>query len=209
MMNAPNDLQAAVRRPQQARSRQRFESIVEGAAALLEEQGLSGFSIPTLADRLGYIRASIYQYFPTPSILLNELMRRELVALQAQLGDYAAELRARPWRDTLRLVVEVASEFHNTHPVGRMLILGGPATDESHQAQALTIQHLGQLARQLLEQRGFKVPIDPDAAVLAVDLGTTCFRVSFHLHGEITPVYREEAVRIMTTYLSLYEPRAD
>lgn len=202
---------AQARQPQQERSRRRFERILDEAERLLLESGLAGFSIPALAERLRFNRATIYQYFPTPYALLNELTRRQLNTLEDVLQEKAAEVirsaDGEPnWRETVRLIVCIATDFHNSHPIGRMLILGGPATGESHSAQTLTIQHLGQLARQLLERHGFRVPDTPDVATLAVDLGTTCFRVSFHKHGKITEPYRDEAARVMTRYLELYEP---
>lgn len=200
------DPRLLARQPQQARSRRRFERILDGARELLMENGLSAFSIPALAERLGFIRATIYQYFPTPYAILNELMQRELGELEALLGAQAPQTRKLEWEEALVHIVTLASEFHNTHPIGRMLILGGPVSDEGHLAQSLTIRHLGSLTRSLLEARGFDLPAEPDVPVLAVDIGTTCFRVSFHLHGTITEAYRQEAVRAMSAYLRLYEP---
>ena len=90
-------------------------------------------------------------------------------------------------------------------PVSRLLILGGPVTDDSYRAQELAIQKLGGLTRALLEARGIQLPrVKPDAAMLLVDIGTTCFRVSQFLHGEITEEYRHEAVLAMHAYLTRF-----
>ena len=204
-MSAALDRLALARQPRQQRARDRFEQVLDCAQELLREEGLAGFSIPAVADRLGYTRASIYKFFPTPNAVLNELARRSLDALEARLQKLAPAILPQPWPQALRAMTLEAAAFHNANPVARTLILGGPVSDDSFRAQELTIQRLGQLTRALFLTRGLHLPDSkPDAAMLAVDLGTTCFRVSQFLHGRITPEYAEEAVFVMEAYLRRY-----
>jgi AcrR family transcriptional regulator len=204
-VSAALDRLANARQPRQQRARDRFEQVLDCAHDLLREDGLAGFSIPAVAERLGYTRASIYKFFPTPNAVLNELARRSLDALEARLQKLAPVILTQPWPEALRAMTLEAAAFHNGDVVGRMLILGGPVSDESFRAQELTIQRLGQLTRTLFLTRGVHLPTaKPDAAMLAVDLGTTCFRVSQFLHGRITPEYAEEAGFVMEAYLRRY-----
>ena len=195
------------RQPLQQRAKDRFERVVDGARELLLESGLSGFSIPELAARLGYSRATIYNFFPTPYTIFNELTRRYLTELEQLLFRGAQGLLQLSWQEGAKGMVAFASQFYNANPVARLLILGGPITDESYRAQELMIQRLGRLVQQVLVQRGIVLPPSPpDVSLLAVEIGTTCFRVSFFLHGEITPQYQEEAGKAMIAYLSGYAP---
>jgi AcrR family transcriptional regulator len=205
-MNQPLSQDALPRQPHQQRAKDRFERVLEEAEVLLLEAGLNGFSIPLLAERLGYPRATIYKFFPTPYAVFNELLRRCLARLEETLVREAAPVVARnlPWREAARLLVTHAAAFHNADPVARLLILGGPVSDESYRAQEITIQHLGSLTRRLFDTVGVNLPQEPDVATLAIDIGTTCFRHSVFLHGAITPAYRDEAVYAMVAYLSRY-----
>jgi len=205
-MNQLLSQDALPRQPLQQRAKDRFERVLGEAEALLLEAGLGGFSIPLLAERLGYPRATIYKFFPTPYAVFNELLRRCLARLEETLVREAAPVVARnlPWREAARVLVTHAAAFHNANPVARLLILGGPVSDESYRAQEITIQHLGGLARQLLANMGIALPREPDVATLAIDIGTTCFRHSVFLHGEITEAYRDEAVYAMVAYLARY-----
>ncbi|HZR37597.1 MAG TPA: TetR/AcrR family transcriptional regulator [Nevskia sp.] len=205
-MNQALSQDALPRQPLQQRAKDRFERVLEEAEALLLEAGLGGFSIPLLAERLGYPRATIYKFFPTPYAVFNELLRRCLARLEETLVREAAPVMAQglPWREAARVLVTQAAAFHNANPVARLLILGGPVSDESYRAQEITIQHLGSLTRRLFDTVGIRVPQEPDVATLAIDIGTTCFRHSVFLHGEITPAYRDEAVYAMLAYLSRY-----
>ena len=205
LMNQASDPQMFPRQPLQQRAKDRFERVVESARELLLEKGLSGFSIPDLATRLGYSRATIYNFFPTPYTIFNELTRRYLTELEQMLVRNSTELLRRPWREGAQGMAAFAAGFYNDNPVARLLILGGPITDESYRAQELMIQRLGQLVQQFFQQRGIVLPpAPPDVSLLAVELGFTCFRVSFFLHGGITPQYQDEAGKAMIAYLSQY-----
>jgi AcrR family transcriptional regulator len=205
MSQAPDD-QAFPRQPLQQRSKDRFERVVDAARELLLEKGLSGFSIPELAARLEYSRATIYNFFPTPYTIFNELTRRYLTQLEEGLYGEAAKLLSLPWQDGTRAMATYAARFYNRHPASRILILGGPITDESYRAQELMIQRLGQLVHRLFANRGIELPTTPNVSLLTVELGTTCYRVSFFLHDRITPDYQREAGEAMIAYLSRYVP---
>ena len=202
-MNIAVDQRALARLPQQQRAIDRFELVLQEAHALLTEEGLAGFSIPAVAARLGYTRASIYKFFPTPYAVLNELVRRHFAGLEQTLVADAAQLAKREWQDVVRAIVHAAAAFHNEHPTGMMLALGGAVTDESYRSYELTVRHLGGLARQLLQMRGMVVPAEPvDVATLAVDVATTCFRHSYIAHRRITADYEQAAADVMIDFLA-------
>lgn len=193
------------RQPQQQRAVERFEQVLAAADTLLRTRGLAGFSIPKLAEELGYTRASIYKFFPTPYAVLNELARRYLERLERLLDTEAGAVLDLPWDEAARTLVGIAAGFYDRNPVARVLILGGPLTDDSYRAQELTIQRLGKLAHGLLARQGIELPAgSPDVATLAVEIGTTCFRLSHFSHGRITPEYRAEAAHAMIAYLSRF-----
>lgn len=200
-MNAVVRPIAAARRPTQDRAINRVERVLECADALVGAQGLAGFSIPKLAEELGYSRASIYKFFPTPVSVLNELARRYLKQLEALMNQAAPQLLDKHWSDAVTSMVGIAAKFYEANPVGRVLLLGGPLTDDSYEAQSMVVRRLGKLARNLLEAQKIRVPASPDVATLAVEIGTASLRLSHFLHGRITPEYRREAARAMNAYL--------
>ena len=212
-MNDLNPL-AVARQPTQLRAVKRFDRIVAEAEALLVEKGLSGFSIPLLAERLRYTRGSVYAYFPTHYAILNELASRHLRQLEAAFQARAAELARMSLKEAIEAVVDQAVSFHNSHPVAALLILGGAVTDDSYRAQEMTNQRLGNLGRMLWQQKGLVLPTVPiDVATLAVDIGTACMRRSYFSHGKVTKAYREAAIAAMIAFLIPYtseppEPKA-
>lgn len=61
------------RRPQQARSRQKVEAILEAAAALIGEKGIDAVSMRDIARATDMSLSVIYQYFPNKSAILQQL----------------------------------------------------------------------------------------------------------------------------------------
>lgn len=209
-MNRTQHEGAIARQPQQPRSRERFDAVLDAAEALIEQDGVSAFSIPALAERLSFPRASIYKFFPTPYAVLNELVQRKLGLLEKRLVQMDVGSTRGDWREVMRASIHEAVGFYNSDPVARLLLLGGAVSDDSHRALEFTIQRLGGFTRQLLDLWGIKLPRrNPDAAMVLVELGTACFRLSQFLHGEITPQYRDEAVHAMEAYLSRYTVEID
>lgn len=192
------------RKPQQQRAKDRVDVVLQEAEALLLESGLSGFSIPTLAERLEYPRATIYKFFPTPYALLNELAERQLAALEEHLAGYAQSLaEAKDWQQLVTRMVHAASDFYVKHPAAQVVLLTGPISDASFRSLEVTISRLGALTRGLLTERGIVVPEgSPDIAALAVEFGTASFRMSYFLHGQMTPEYTQAAADVMLAFLA-------
>ncbi len=207
-MDAGFPLEVFPRQPLQQRSKDRFEQVLDAARELLLESGLAGFSIPELAVRLNFSRATIYNFFPAPHSIFNELTRRYLAQLEALLMAEGRKMGEKSWHDATRFIAELSAVFFNSHPVARLLILGGPTTDESHRALELMVQRLGSMVRRMFEARGVTLPpAPPDVSLLVVEIGFSCARASFFLHGEITPQYRDEAAKAMIAYFSPYVPQ--
>jgi AcrR family transcriptional regulator len=198
-----SDPRLSARAPTQERAKARVAAVLQEAEKLITEAGVSGFSIPLLAERLGYPRATIYKFFPTPYAIFNELALREVSQLEAHLLAVMQGVdESEPWPIALNVMVNAAATYYGRHPIACAMLLGGPMTDGSYRALELSITRLGRLARRALELRGLRVPRNAvDIGALAVECGTSSFRLSYFLHGRITAPYRKAAVDAMVAYI--------
>lgn len=64
------------REPQQARSRERLERILDATGELLQEAGVDGLSTRLIAARAGVNVATIYQFFPNKYAVVAALVER-------------------------------------------------------------------------------------------------------------------------------------
>jgi hypothetical protein len=108
----------------------------------------------------------------------------------------------------LARVLQFAADYYNARPVARILLLGGPVTDQSFRIQEQTNEQLGQLFRALFQMRGIDLPKEPDLAWIAVDIVDGVLRHSQYRHDRITDACREEAVRAVVAYLEPYAERS-
>ncbi len=72
------DEQLLRRTPQQARSQQRVEEILQAASDLLIEQGYDALSTSAIAQRAGISVGSLYQFFANKEAVLHALAQRYL-----------------------------------------------------------------------------------------------------------------------------------
>ena len=72
------DKQSLRRTPQQARSQQRVEEILQAASDLLIEEGYEGLTTSAIAKRAGISVGSLYQFFANKEAVLQALAERYL-----------------------------------------------------------------------------------------------------------------------------------
>lgn len=104
------------KRPKQARSLARFNTILDEAEVMIAEQGDSDLKMNELARRAEVNIASIYQYFPNRAALLRQLIERYLEKYQAymveSLGQYEGDTAG-----LVDLIVDGYQDFFNNAPV--------------------------------------------------------------------------------------------
>ena len=83
---------SAVRPPQQRRSRESYERVLEAAHTLLEENGFEGFTVQEVAARSGVSVGAIYERFGNKESLLRSVHARLMESMSA--ANEAAEATA-------------------------------------------------------------------------------------------------------------------
>lgn len=197
------DEQATARSPQKRATRDRVEGILREAEAILLTEGINGFSIPVLAARLGYTRASIYRFFPTPYAVINKLSLRYFDDLSERVKHLSRLHPEMAWQDLLALLIRFATIYYNERPAARLLMLGGALTDMSFSVQEQTNRDLGNMVRLLLQERGITLASEPDRAAIAVGIIDGILRHSQYRYDRVTDACCEEAIRASTSYLTL------
>lgn len=124
-MNNSQSKTAATRRlnprkmPSQPRSTHTVEAIIEGAAHILEQHGLDGYTTNAIAARAGVSIGSLYQYFPTKDAVTVALIEREM----AELVQEAKQALLRNDRgEALRQLIRVAVRYQLRRPKLAMLL---------------------------------------------------------------------------------------
>jgi AcrR family transcriptional regulator len=85
------------------------ERIETAALALIDREGLEGFSIRKLADGLGCQAMSLYHHYPSKAHLLDALLDRLLLAAPLLAS-------GEPWRDRMRHAARAFRRIALAHP---------------------------------------------------------------------------------------------
>lgn len=195
-------------RKPRASSQARIDRILGAARTLLAEQGVAALSIYTVAERAAIAPSSIYHFFPSVPALLQALTGDVHRAFRACLQEPIDAKRLHGWRDLARLIEQRMLSIYAGDAAARQLILAQHGLAEVAQADRQHDIELSQQNRALFGHY-FELPALPDdidVFALGMELADRVYARSIQQHGEITPRYAEEGLRVFEAYLGLYLP---
>lgn len=205
--NAGRLAAAEIRRPLQQRSRERFDSILDGAERLLERFEPHQISIHRIAAEIGISAPSIYHFFPETSFIFAALAERYLLLFQQRVGE-GRLARITTWQDLQTHQFQRARDYYNTHAAVRKVLLG-PAYSFDVRSRDLDSNTV--LAAKSIEvmNRLFEVPDLPDLVerwVEIIVIGDALWSLSIHRYGTITDEMEEQARRARIAYTRTFLP---
>ena len=110
------------KRPRQKRSAATVEVILDGAARILEREGLERFNTNAVAAAAGVSIGSLYQYFPGKDALMAALVRRDATRFAAEVEAAVAERPGEDWREAvLRLIAAAVGHQLDLPNLARIL----------------------------------------------------------------------------------------
>ena len=157
--------------PRQARSTETVQAIIEGAARILERDGLGEFTTNAVAERAGVSIGSLYQYFPGKEALIGALIVRETSLLMA---DWETSVAAPTGREALaRLIASAVTHQLRRPTLARLLDLEEARLPFDKDTQDVT-HRLRSILLGVLGRSDIPRQTDPDLAaqdVLAIIKG--------------------------------------
>ena len=94
------------KQPQQTRSRETMQRVLDEAEALLVELGVDGFNTNILAERAQVGVRAIYRYFPNKWAILVELADRAYARERSWIGHLGALQPGDDWRSALDRMID-------------------------------------------------------------------------------------------------------
>lgn len=135
--------------PSQRRSRERYERILETAAALLIEQGADAFRMSDVVERSGVPFGSLYQYFADKTALIGALAERYNETGRACVAAALAEVRsASDLHSALCRITDEYYAFFVGEPVVRHI---WAATQANPMLQKLDAEDMEALSKLLID----------------------------------------------------------
>jgi len=153
--------------PQQKRSRESLERVLEAALEVLTEGGYEAFTIAEVCKRAGVSVGSVYNRFPSKDDLFLAVHREFIARISTEARVTNEEARALGTRELIaRMVDDIVGPFERHAELLRVFMVRSPIDDGIyHQAQE-TITHLFDRFDELLRTRADEFShADPDVAI--------------------------------------------
>ena len=203
-----------IRRPVQQRGRERFDAILDVADTLLASFDPREIGVHQLAGELGISAATIYHFFPEPSLIFQALAERyisDIEALNVSLSSFVPDT----WQDVQTQGFRLSMDYFNNNVAARKVILGSAA---SYDIRIRDFESDRVLAEGGLDnlRRHFILPEDPglvDRCLEVIVINDAIWSLSIYRHGIITEGMEEQARRARIaygrTFLPEYLPRRE
>src|ERR1700677_3780503 len=102
----------ARRRPQQLRSQQTVEAVLDAVVRILKKDGIVGVTTNRIAEVAGVSIGSVYQYFPDKRAIFTALHERHIRKIDRLVEAKLAEHAASPLDALMRAVIEAMIDAH-------------------------------------------------------------------------------------------------
>lgn len=122
------------RTPQQARSRQRIEHVLDTADRLLAEEGPAALTTTRVAGAAGISVGSLYQWFPDKGAIVEALALRYVAEFEAVAAELADAAERKPTGDPAGLALDAFAAAFRERPGFRAMWFGGLRTEELRDA---------------------------------------------------------------------------
>lgn len=145
--------------PQQPRSQQRVDLILDTAAMLFTEVGYKNATTNAIAERAGISIGSLYRYFPDKDAILRTLAdryRREMLTLFDQV--FTIDVIYLPLPVLLDRLIDPFLEKHLARPVYAQILLGADVSPEiaaaAYELEQESTRRIAEMFLQLVPELG-------------------------------------------------------
>jgi len=205
MQNATGEGSRLRRIPQQSRSRDRVERILDTAAEQVVASGVDAVGTRAIAEAAGVPVASLYQYFADKDDILLALVERDVEEMDTQVETDLGSLDTVSIRSLVEATMHAIVTVYSKRPAFVMIWLRG----RSNQAiRDYCREHNRRMAHDLFEfarAAGLLADAATERSVdIAIEIGDRLFQLAYEDSLEGDPAVLAEAPDIVCGYLDRY-----
>jgi AcrR family transcriptional regulator len=205
-MTALAEIPRIRRVPQQARSRERLQRVLDAADRVLAHDGAEALTTTRVAEAAGVSVGSLYQYLPDKAAIVEALAARYLVEFEGLMDELveAAGAAEEPWPDPVGAMVDAFSARYRERPGYRALWFGRDLSEETRAADRAQKDALADGVKRLLVALGIgrddaRLALRARAGVLVAD---SLLQAAYRADPRGDRKLIDEAKRILRLYLA-------
>ncbi|NUR09940.1 MAG: TetR/AcrR family transcriptional regulator [Nocardioidaceae bacterium] len=188
--------------PQQVRSRDRVQRILEVTGDLVVSDGVDSLSTRAIASAAGVPVASLYQYFADKEEILLALVERDLAEMDAQVAEDLAALRELSVRAIVETTINAFVKVYHRRPSFVVIWMRGRTNAAIRDYGRAHNQRMARELFAVAKGSGMVLPESTGRfAELAVEVADRLFQIAFEESLTADPLVVDEAVTMVTAYL--------
>jgi len=205
-----NDRPAGKRRvPQQSRSIERVERILDAAAELVVAQGVDALTTRAVADRAEVPVASLYQYFADKDEILLALVERDVAEMDAQVAADLSRLDVLSVASIVETTMRAFVKVYHRRPAFVVIWLRGRTNSAVNEfCRAHNKRVAADLFRFARDVGLVRPDTRPVHAELAVEVGDRVFQLAFETRMRGDEVLVAEGVELVRSYMERHATQA-
>ncbi len=146
-----------VRQPQQERSIEKKNKIIQAGYELFSEVGYYGTNTVEIAKRAGVSTGIVYGYFEDKRDIMINVLQIYINNVYAPVMEIMSKATPTDFSDTVKKIVEKTIEMHEKHAKLHNTLHSLAATDETVNAKFISLEdHITKSISELLKQSGVK-----------------------------------------------------
>ncbi|EDM74970.1 Transcriptional Regulator, TetR family protein [Plesiocystis pacifica SIR-1] len=199
-----HEIEGRRRVPQQARSRRRYEAILDAASELFADHGFDATTMETIAERAETSIGSVYQFFAHKEAIYEAMVERLLGREELVFAAFnVAEVDLDDWEAALDAMIDGFAALSQTDP-GYRAMLSSPllygrvearAEDQTEHIVRVGVELLGELAPHLSKRRRRTV------ALTAAEVVTGLLFASQRFEARTAKLVLGEAKHVVRAYV--------
>jgi AcrR family transcriptional regulator len=188
--------------PQQVRSRDRFERILQVTGDLVVAHGVEAVNTRLIAAAADIPVASLYQYFADKEEVLLALVSRDLEEMDAQVAEDLARLSTLSVRCLVETTMRSHLKVYQRRPAFVVIWMRGRTNATINEFCRDHNRRIAHNVFELAQRAGMALESATRLhAELAVEVSDRLLQVAFEKSLSGDPVIIEEAIRVMCSYL--------
>jgi AcrR family transcriptional regulator len=191
--------------PQQVRSRDRVERILEVAGEIVVEMGVEGVSTRAIAAGAELPVASLYQYFADKEAVLLALVERDIAEMDAQVEEDLGALTVLSMRTLVETTMRAFVKVYHRRPSFVAIWFRGRTNVAVQEYVRAHNRRMAADLFQIARSAGMVADgSDGRYAELAVEVGDRIFQIAFETSLTGDPHLIDEGIALVTTYLETH-----
>lgn len=151
--------------PQQSRSKERVDLVLQAAKEIMAERGYGGLTLSAVCDRANVKQTSIYRYWPNQTALLVSIISFFEDDYQSRIKLLEEVAFDQPWQKVQKILLQGLAEYCASHPwvfAGLAAVRADIGVAQRHQQ---TLDFFATRYAHLLKIGGFAVRGEEEARV--------------------------------------------